>query len=119
VCQRRSATRRGPPSGGRDALREGQWRRCERGSAGARGVAEAARGYLHRVTTNDPVPEADRLEQDLPADKEQRRDHRPHAEAAEADAYEQELPLSDAGADSGIDAERREPLGDDEDTARG
>jgi hypothetical protein len=46
------------------------------------------------VTTNDPVPEADRLEQ--------------------------ELPLADTATDVGIDAERSEPLDDDaERTGRG
>lgn len=42
------------------------------------------------MTTNDPVPEADRLEQ--------------------------ELPLAAGAGDTGIDAERSEPLDDDRGT---
>lgn len=66
------------------------------------------------MATNDPVPEADRLEQELPVEPE---DHletrggtRPHADASDADAFEQQLPLADAASDPGIDAERSEPL---------
>lgn len=61
------------------------------------------------MTTNDPVPEADRLEQEVPAQPEDRPNHRSHAEASEADAFEQELPLSESPTDRGIDAERSEP----------
>lgn len=71
-------------------------------------------GYRAPVATNDPVPEADRLEQERPAEPE---DHpeargatRPRADASDADAFEQELPLADAASDPGIDAERSEPL---------
>lgn len=78
----------------------------------------AAPGYPHPVTTNDPVPEADRLEQEVPAQPEDRPNHRSHAEASEADAFEQELPLSESPTDRGIDAERSEPLDDEEDAGR-
>jgi hypothetical protein len=72
------------------------------------------------MTTNDPVPEADRLEQERPTEREDRPAHRPHAEASDADAFEQELPLSDSATDSGIDAERSEPIEDyGEPTGRG
>lgn len=71
-------------------------------------------GYRASVATNDPVPEADRLEQELPAEPEDHPDARgaarPHADASEADAFEQELPLADAASNPGIDAERSEPL---------
>lgn len=76
------------------------------------------------MTTKDPVPEADRLEQELaptaaPTGEEHHR-HRTHADADDADAFEQELPLADAAADPGIHAERSEPLDDDRDeTGRG
>lgn len=74
--------------------------------------------------TRDPVPEADRLEQELPAEPQPRSEprlaHRPHADAADADVFEQALPLADAATDRGIDAERSEPLEDaEEPTGRG
>lgn len=69
---------------------------------------------------NDPVPEADRLEQQMP----QERDvpgpqgktvlHRRPIEAPEADVYEQDLPVAGRVESPGIDAERSEPVADDD-----
>lgn len=72
------------------------------------------------MPTNDPVPEADRLEQEQPVAPEDHPGHVTHPDAAEEDVLEQELPLADAAVDTGIDADRSEPLDDDRDaTGRG
>ncbi|HVX23444.1 MAG TPA: hypothetical protein VHB02_19030 [Acidimicrobiales bacterium] len=68
------------------------------------------------MTERDPVPEADRLEQALPADPDPW-GGRPHpAEVPEADAAEQDLPVGEPEEEVlPEDAERVEP---DEDPPR-
>jgi hypothetical protein len=66
------------------------------------------------VTSSEPVPEADRLEQEMPTVADRRDAHSPSDDAPEADAYEQELPLVDPPSPGGTDAERSEPVSDDE-----
>lgn len=65
------------------------------------------------MAPTDEVPEADRLEQETPAQVERAPRHVP-PDAPEADVLEQELPLVDEGEVRGIDAERTEPVADDE-----
>jgi hypothetical protein len=61
------------------------------------------------------VPEADRQEQELPADPDPRRGHDHPPEEPEADVLEQEIPAADDDAGpAGVDAERVEPLDDEE-----
>lgn len=68
----------------------------------------------------DPVPEADRLEQEMPPDPDARDQRgstgiRPvPAEAPEADVIEQDLPLAEDAEPRGIDAERSEPTSDED-----
>lgn len=85
-----------------------------------RWVTSPAPGYRQSVPPEDPVPEADRLEQEQPVAPEAHPEHRARPDAAEEDVFEQELPLADAATDTGIDADRSEPLDDDRDaTGRG
>ncbi len=65
------------------------------------------------MAPTDEVPEADRLEQETPA-QGGRAHRRVPPDAPEADVLEQELPLVDEGEVRGIDAERTEPVSDDE-----
>ena len=66
------------------------------------------------MAPTDEVPEADRLEQETPS-AQARRDHRRiPPDAPDADVLEQELPLLDEGETQGIDAERTEPVSDED-----
>lgn len=61
------------------------------------------------------VPDADRREQELSADPDPRRGHDHPPEEPEADVLEQEIPAADGDAGPvGVDAERVEPLDDEE-----
>jgi hypothetical protein len=71
-------------------------------------------GRLGAMAPTDEVPEADRLEQEMPAAKTERDLHHIPPEAPDADVLEQELPLLDEGETAGIDAERTEPVSDDD-----
>jgi hypothetical protein len=67
----------------------------------------------------DPVPEADRLEQDTPASPDagagpRHGDHPLPPDAPDADVFEQELPLLEDDQSVGIDAERTEPVSDED-----
>ncbi len=64
--------------------------------------------------THDDVPVADHLEQEAPPLEAQRDSHRIPPEAPDADVLEQERPLVDEGKAVGLDAERTEPVSDDE-----
>ncbi len=63
---------------------------------------------------HDDVPEADHLEQEMPRPEAEPDSHRIPPEAPDADVLEQERPLVDEGEPVGIDAERTEPVPDDE-----
>ncbi len=73
----------------------------------------------------DPVPEADRLEQetlaapDATAAGPRHGDHPVPPEAPDADVFEQELPLLEGDQPVGIDAERTEPVSDEDWAADG
>lgn len=56
----------------------------------------------------DPVPEADREEQELPPSADLRVGHRHPTDRPEADVLEQELPVGDVEPPPGMDAERSE-----------
>lgn len=73
------------------------------------------------MAPTDEVPEADRLEQGMPPARAERDLHHIPPEAPDADVLEQELPLVDESETAGIDAERTEPVSDDdwESTASG
>lgn len=61
------------------------------------------------------VPEADRQEQETPAEGDPRRGHRHPAEEPEADVLEQEVPAAEVEeGESGLDAERVEPVDEEE-----
>lgn len=63
---------------------------------------------------SEPVPEADHLEQEMPTTREERDDNPVPPEAPEADVLEQAQPVTSEEAPSGIDAERVEPVDDEE-----
>jgi hypothetical protein len=66
------------------------------------------------VAPKDDIPEADRLEQEAPATRDER-DHRPiPPDVPDADVLEQELPLVEEDETVGIDAERTEPVSDED-----
>lgn len=73
----------------------------------------------------DPVPEADRLEQETPASPDataagpRHGDHPLPPDAPDADVLEQELPLVEGVQSGGIDAERTEPVSDEDWAADG
>lgn len=56
----------------------------------------------------EPVPEADREEQDQPPSLDPRAGHPHPPDRPEADLLEQEQPVVDVGPPSGVDAERSE-----------
>lgn len=58
--------------------------------------------------------EADRLEQGMPPTRDERTLRPIPPDASDADVLEQELPLVDDIGESGIDAERTEPVADDD-----
>ncbi len=62
----------------------------------------------------DEVPEADRLEQEMPTARRGRDFHPIPPDAPDADVLEQELPVAEEGERVGIDAERTEPFSDDD-----
>jgi hypothetical protein len=66
------------------------------------------------VTAPEDVPEADRLEQAMPAGREARDLHPIPPDAPDADVLEQELPVAEDAETVGIDAERTEPLADED-----
>jgi len=66
------------------------------------------------VAPADDVNEADRLEQEMPPARDERESNPIPAEAPDADVLEQERPLVEDGGSAGIDAERTEPLSDDD-----
>jgi hypothetical protein len=68
------------------------------------------------VTNGDEsATEADRSEQREPGAADPRRGHRHPLDEPEADVLEQELPAADGGdAPTGLDADRVEPVDDDE-----
>lgn len=71
------------------------------------------------MAPDDLVPEADRLEQETPAERDVRdvRDVRPGGippDAPDADVLEQALPLADEQGHAPLDAERTEPLPDED-----
>ncbi len=61
----------------------------------------------------EPVNEADRLEQETPPVRDERELHPVPPDAPDADVLEQELPVVEEGRESGLDAERVEPVSDD------
>ena len=63
---------------------------------------------------SEPVPEADRLEQEMPPARDERENHPVPPEAPEADVLEQEMPTALSGEETGIDAERIEPVADED-----
>jgi hypothetical protein len=71
-------------------------------------------GKLARMAPTDEVPEADRLEQETPSARAVRGHPRIPPDAPDADVLEQELPLVDEDEIRGIDAERTEPVSDDD-----
>lgn len=62
----------------------------------------------------DDVPEADRLEQEMPSARDQRDLLPIPPDAPDADVLEQKLPVVEEGESVGIDAERTEPVSDDD-----
>ena len=66
------------------------------------------------MAPSDDVPEADRLEQEMPPTRDGRDLHPIPPDAPDADVLEQELPVVEEGEEAGIDAERTEPISDDE-----
>lgn len=56
----------------------------------------------------EPVPEADREEQELPPTPDPRAGHPHPADRPEADVLEQETPVAEPAAPPGADAEREE-----------
>lgn len=85
-----------------------------------RGPDPETGGYARSVPGSDPVPEADRLEQDMPParDEVERRPVPP--DTPEADAIEQAMPRGVTDAEpSGMDAERIEPVDEDWETSSG
>lgn len=68
------------------------------------------------VPTNDAneANEADRLEQAMPPTRDERDVHPIPPDAPDADVLEQELPVVEDSEESGIDAERTEPVADDD-----
>ncbi len=66
------------------------------------------------MAPTDEVPEADRLEQDTQAARTERGHRRIPPDAPDVDVLEQELPLVEEGETRGIDAERTEPVSDDD-----
>ena len=71
-------------------------------------------GTLLDMAGSEPVPEADRLEQEMPPARDEREGHPVPPEAPEADVLEQETPVELSEGETGIDAERIEPLGDED-----
>jgi hypothetical protein len=73
------------------------------------------------VGPGDDVNEADRLEQQMPAARDERDLRAIPPDAPEADVLEQQLPLVEEQETAGIDAERTEPVADEdwESTASG
>lgn len=66
------------------------------------------------MAPKDPVPEADHLEQEMPAERDERHLHPIPPDAPDADVFEQELPVAETTDGSrGLDAERIEPVSDD------
>lgn len=60
------------------------------------------------------MPEADRQEQEIPAPQDPRPVHNHPAEVPDADALEQETSVAETDVPVGIDAEREEPVSDDD-----
>lgn len=69
------------------------------------------------MSTDDDVNEADRLEQEMPPARDEREARPIPPDAPDADVFEQQLPVVDEQERTGIDAERTEPVSDDEDWA--
>ena len=66
------------------------------------------------MPTADEANEADRLEQEMPPARDERDLHPIPPDAPDADVLEQEQPLVEDGTEIGIDAERTEPVADDD-----
>lgn len=62
----------------------------------------------------DEVNEADRIEQEMPPGRDERERHPIPPDAPDADVLEQELPLVENSEPAGLDAERTEPVSDDD-----
>lgn len=60
------------------------------------------------------VNEADRIEQEMPPARDERDVHPVPPDAPTADVLEQELPVVEQASESGLDAERVEPIADDD-----
>ena len=70
-------------------------------------------------TTDDAVPEADRLEGRTPSEPDLRFSRVHSAERPEADVLEQEMPVVEIGEiPTGVDEARLEPIDEDEETGR-
>lgn len=70
---------------------------------------------LELMSPTDPVPEADHLEQEMPQERDERELRPIPPDAPDADVLEQELPASEVEDETGgLDAERIEPLSDDD-----
>jgi hypothetical protein len=66
------------------------------------------------VSPGDDVNEADRLEQQMPPARDERELRPIPPDVPDADVLEQQLPLVEEQETTGIDAERTEPLGDED-----
>lgn len=76
-------------------------------------MAVQSTGYPRLVAPSDPVPEADRLEQEMPVTRDEREARAHPPDAPDADVLEQELPLVEEEEPQPLDAERSEPVSDD------
>lgn len=105
--------------GRRSAATDGRRRSGGARALAAQGVSIALAGY-RGVMPRDPVPEADRLEQEMPPDPDaldvrgSTRIRPLPLEATEADVIEQELPLAEDVLPHGVDAERSESTSDED-----
>lgn len=66
------------------------------------------------MVPGDDVNEADRLEQEMPTTRDAREHHSIPPDAPDADVLEQELPIVEDEETTGVDAERTEPISDDD-----
>ena len=71
-------------------------------------------GRLGCVSPGDDVNEADRLEQGMPPARDEREERPIPPDAPDADVLEQQLPVVDEHETTGIDAERTEPVSDED-----
>ncbi|MDA8317696.1 MAG: hypothetical protein M0010_21405 [Actinomycetota bacterium] len=62
----------------------------------------------------DDVNEADRLEQDMPPARDEREERPIPPDAPDADVLEQQLPVVEGQETTGLDAERTEPVSDED-----